>query len=175
MQRIDENTYIDDTLVTCAEYQLFIDDRKESGYFPYQWSLPRYPVGQAYAPILGINAFQAEQFCGWLTQQETRRWRYRLPTTTEASDFPLKIKTQSPLGYWTTERIFIWVNAKKDDIRPLNISIIRELALEIAGEGKRNLSQELARDLYLDILELRKRLADRSRAVEGIRLVKYRE
>ena len=24
--RIDEKTYIDDTLVTCAEYQLFIDE-----------------------------------------------------------------------------------------------------------------------------------------------------
>ena len=28
MQRIDENTYIDDTLVTCAEYQLFIDEMR---------------------------------------------------------------------------------------------------------------------------------------------------
>lgn len=26
MQRIDENTFIDDTLVTCVEYQLIIDE-----------------------------------------------------------------------------------------------------------------------------------------------------
>jgi hypothetical protein len=48
-QRIDENTYIDDTLVTCAEYQLFIDEMREQDkyYQPDHWTSYQFPEGGA--------------------------------------------------------------------------------------------------------------------------------
>jgi hypothetical protein len=57
-QRIDENTYIDDTLVTCAEYQLFVDEMREEGKYsqPDHWISYQFPGGKAKEPILGLRA-----------------------------------------------------------------------------------------------------------------------
>src|SRR5215216_3807815 len=72
MQRIDENTYIDDTLVTCAEYQLFIDEMRDQGkYFqPDHWTLYQFPEGHAREPILGVRHSDAVMFSEWLTERE---------------------------------------------------------------------------------------------------------
>ena len=66
-QRIDETTYIDDTLVTCAEYQLFIDEMREQHkyFFPDHWILPRFSDGRGMYPILGVRFSDACEFCKW--------------------------------------------------------------------------------------------------------------
>src|SRR5215216_266029 len=102
-QRIDENTYIDDTLVTCAEYQLFIDEMREQEihYQPDHWILYKFPEGKAREPILGVRSTDAEDFCEWLTNREAGRWHYRLPTKLEVTKYPMQqTLTQSARGYW---------------------------------------------------------------------------
>ncbi len=105
-QRVDENTYIDDTLVTCVEYQLFIDEMLKQGRHrqPDHWNSHRFPVGQAREPILGVRHSDALAFCEWLTQHEDGKWKYRLPTQVEAIEYPIKPTVQFSLGYWITSR-----------------------------------------------------------------------
>jgi hypothetical protein len=102
MQRIDENTYIDDTLVTCAEYQLFIDEMREQGkyYQPDHWISYQFPGGQARGPILGVRFDDAKAFCEWRTEREGNIWIFRLPRSKEAKKYPLNSQVLFPLGYW---------------------------------------------------------------------------
>lgn len=101
-QRIDENTYIDDTLVTCTEFQLFIDEMRLQGknYQPFHWKSERFPEGQAHQPIIGVFFAAAKAFCEWLTNRDTNKWKYRLPTQKETSTFPISIEDQAFLNYW---------------------------------------------------------------------------
>jgi hypothetical protein len=121
MQRIDENTYIDDTLVTCAEYQLFIDEMREQGFYgkyyqPDHWTTYHFPDGQAREPILGIRHSDAVAFCEWLTQREKGDWQYRLPIKEETIIYQVLTQNVEGLGYWSynsslEERVFIWASA----------------------------------------------------------------
>src|SRR5215212_2214470 len=90
-QRIDDEREIDLEYVTCAEYQLFIDDMREQGrYFqPDHWRRFQFPSGFALEPVRGIRPEDAESFCRWLTQRYgSVGMRYRLPTIAEVNDFP---------------------------------------------------------------------------------------
>lgn len=102
MQRIDENIYIDDSLVTCAEYQLFIDEMCEQGkyYQPDHWTSYQFPVGQAREPILGIRFNDIEAFCDWLRRREDGEWFYRQPNYLEAAKYPIKSTNNLSIGYW---------------------------------------------------------------------------
>ena len=101
-QRIDENTYIDDTLVTCAEYQLFIDEMREQGkyYQPDHWTSYQFPAGQALEPILGIRYSDAVTFCEWLTNQKENKSLYRIPYFNEGKNFPVASGKTTELCYW---------------------------------------------------------------------------
>jgi len=103
MQRIDDNTYIDDTLVTCAEYQLFIDEMREQGkyYQPDHWTSYQFPSGKGREAILGVRHSDAVIFCAWLTDREASEWKYRLPFEFEAKKFDVEHRVRhSPIGYW---------------------------------------------------------------------------
>gem|GEM_PF-1561494 len=86
LQRIDDTTEIDLTLISCAEYQLFLDEmREEDNYYqPDHWTSFRFAKGQANKPILGIRAEDAVRFCKWLQTKESHH--YRLPTLQELED-----------------------------------------------------------------------------------------
>jgi hypothetical protein len=102
-QRIDENTYIDDTLVTCAEYQLFIDEMHEQGKYhqPDHWISYQFPDGHPKEPIFGVRPSDARAFCDWLTKREASTWLFRLPTFYEARNYRLPVTTySSPFAYW---------------------------------------------------------------------------
>ncbi|HEY0544294.1 MAG TPA: SUMF1/EgtB/PvdO family nonheme iron enzyme [Pyrinomonadaceae bacterium] len=92
-QRIDERREIDLQYLTCAEYQLFLDDSQAEGknYQPDHWTDSRFPAGTASHPVRGVRPEDAEAFCAWLT-----RWsgdaRYRLPTSAEAEKYPVAEK-----------------------------------------------------------------------------------
>jgi hypothetical protein len=105
MIRIDENTYMDDTLVTCAEYQLFIDEMREQGkyYQPDHWTSYQFAAGLARKPILGVRFSDAKAFCEWLSKREAGEWLFRLPTSLEANQYLLSKDRRSPLGYWIRE------------------------------------------------------------------------
>jgi hypothetical protein len=111
-QRIDENTYIDDTLVTCAEYQLFIDEMLEQGkyYQPDHWTSYQFLKGQAKEPIFGMRPSDAAAFCDWLTKQDNKQI-FRLPFPQEAQQYTVQSSLSQPIGYWVDskeDKSFIW-------------------------------------------------------------------
>lgn len=136
MQRIDENTYIDDTLVTCAEYQLFIDEMREQEkyYQPDHWTSYQFPAGQAREPILGVRHSDAVAFCEWVTSREGKEWKFRLLNQEEANAFPVKPLGKIPLGYWTEKNSedtkFVWVGSIPENPRNMFLFLIRGLGLE---------------------------------------------
>jgi hypothetical protein len=105
--RIDEKTEIDTSLITCAEYQLFINDKRNSGENrqPDHWQGYRFPQGDAAKPISGVRASDAEEFCQWLAGRGTAQ--YRLANSAEAKNHT--ISTQN-VGYWC------WVGNSKSII-----------------------------------------------------------
>jgi len=193
MQCINENTYIDDTLVTCADYQPFIDEMREQGkyYQPDHWTSYQFPEEQAHAPILGIRPSDAAAFCEWLTGREHGKWHYRLPTSDEAERYPVSSFAQSGLGYWITgsdeeEFGFAWIgNAPlggnilqlpREHTRALNRDT--ELSIDLAQAFLHETQTPNIRLSILDTLvnsvTLQERIAGDSPAFEGIRIVKER-
>ncbi|MEL6438705.1 MAG: SUMF1/EgtB/PvdO family nonheme iron enzyme [Cyanobacteria bacterium J06621_8] len=86
---IDEDRSIDQSFITCAEYQLFINERLNSGE-------PLQP-GTARIPITGVRYQDAFKFCVWLNLKayflaldNSEDYYYRLPTATEMQNYPVK-------------------------------------------------------------------------------------
>jgi hypothetical protein len=189
MIRIDENTYIDDSLVTCAEYQLFIDEMREKGeyYQPDHWISYQFPAGQAHTPIVGVRYSDAVKFCGWLTDRERNEWFYFIPSSAEAKLYQLKKPDLSPLGYWTLGSTGVaeitWVNLIPATLnfRELSSSFDNDPDFLLELEHDRNLDHgnDLGIGYDLDrwwfISTLIDRVEGRSPAFEGIRLVKERK
>jgi energy-coupling factor transporter ATP-binding protein EcfA2 len=95
LQRI-ENHHLDELLeidleyITCAEYQLFIDDCSVGGTFrqPDHWFSPKFPSGEAFTPVTGVRASDALAFCDWLTTRYGGRIQFRIPKPDEAVTYP---------------------------------------------------------------------------------------
>lgn len=85
MVRLSEGRYTDNSFVSHAEYQLFLDAEMELGRYhqPDHWRSDRFPAGRGRDPIVGIRPLDAEAFCKWLTDKDLNGWRYRLPTEQE--------------------------------------------------------------------------------------------
>lgn len=200
-QHIDENTYIDDTLITCAEYQLFIDEMREQGkyYQPDHWTSYQFLMERAKDPILGARHSDAEAFCEWLISREDGEWRFRLPVHPEADRFPIKPFGTKPLGYWINNDEFVWIGIPPKNPRTLDrarahllarkidLDFARDLynahtrAIEIESKTIRKLSDHSAIDLALDLaLDHARvhafdldRILDRARALDRALLMGY--
>jgi hypothetical protein len=107
LRRIDDNTEIDLSFITCAEYQLFIDDMLAKGKFyqPDHWEGQRFRPGNANKPITGLRASDAEMFCEWLSEYQHQLYRqgtgnyYRLPSLKETEDSPTS-EAALKIGSW---------------------------------------------------------------------------
>lgn len=99
---IDEKRKISQNVVTCAEYQLFLEEIQSDNEFhqPVHWRNKRFISGQAKQPIAGVCFKDAEVFCAWLTQKQGKK--YRLPTIKEATAFPCK--NSGIFAIWTQEQ-----------------------------------------------------------------------
>jgi hypothetical protein len=162
MYRIDENTYIDDTLITCAEYQLFLDEMRAKGKYwqPDHWLTYQFPGGQARRPIVGIRHSDAKAFCKWLAQREDGEWNYRLPDAAEAALSPLKPYAQTPLGYWltgteilrgSTFNQFAWADGSiPENPRALSRGLDLTLALDRDLDRAIDLDHTIGHDLNID-------------------------
>lgn len=93
-------SFLNSSLITCAEYQLFLDEQRAAGrsYQPDHWSGSQFQPAERAKPMLGIRPSDAIAFCEWLTMQDPE-WHYRLPTPEEAESDQAKQMTQA--GYWT--------------------------------------------------------------------------
>ena len=101
---IDENTKLDVSYISCAEYQLFIDEQPPAGgrcRQPDHWPGPRFAKGTALQPVAGIRADDAAEFCKWLTARDQSRSglssRFRLPTTIETESNPVQPQSTEAL------------------------------------------------------------------------------
>lgn len=106
---IDEKREIDSSFITCAEYQLFLDDMrvKDEYYQPYHWAGIRFPKGKAKQPITGIQAHDAIKFCEWLTQK--KGVRYRLPEKDEVDGIS---DHSSEIATWSNDRRLIGLSSE---------------------------------------------------------------
>jgi hypothetical protein len=101
--RINETVEIDLSYLTCAEYQLFLDEQKAIGNTvrPAHWATSRFSPGTAKQAIVGVCARDAEGFCQWLSQREViPGFQYRLPTIAEVEDHPI---TETQIGCWCSD------------------------------------------------------------------------
>lgn len=107
--RIDENIEIDTSYITCAEYQLFINEKLGSREYlqPEHWKNFRFPSGGAKKPVTGVRGIHAKEFCIWLNQRESSSiYKYRLPNLDEVRNYPLE-KSDSGIGYWCQDENLI--------------------------------------------------------------------
>jgi hypothetical protein len=97
--RLDEHRQIDTTLVTHAEYQLFLDESRALGkyYQPDHWPDVRFLAGQGQLPIAGVRPSDAQAFCAWLTERDGE-WRYSLPRS--GTDELVYNAPVGSTGYW---------------------------------------------------------------------------
>jgi energy-coupling factor transporter ATP-binding protein EcfA2 len=158
---IDDTREIDINLITCAEYQLFIDHmRSQKKYHqPDHWTGFHFPKGQALEPIAGVRFEDAEAFCQWLTQRQGQT--FRLPGREETKTY-LEYSETFPVS-WEKDGDVVGLPPGKE------MEFIKELAqntkappppartparghaldLELALDLDRALALELALDLDL--------------------------
>jgi len=125
MVYLKDETYIDTLLITCVEYQLFLDEQRARGFSlqPDHWTSDHFPPGQGNAPVLGVRPSYATRFCTWLTEREPGPWLYRLPEAGELEkerDKGILSKLPADTGYWLKDaQRFAW--ARETLILPSNV------------------------------------------------------
>lgn len=149
MIQLNGETYGNTTLITCAEYQVFLDEQRAQGkyYQPDHWTGYRFSLGQGHAPVLGVRPTDASAFCKWLTAKENGPWRYRLPKEDELHQEAYKSvfdKFGAGLGYWLDER--------KGFIRVKEMTMAEANALRDYVNATLDRDLDLARDLTLGAL-----------------------
>ncbi len=180
MVQLHDETYIGTSLVTCAEYQLFLDEQRklDKFYQPDHWLSDTFKQGQGHTPILGVRRSAAEAFCTWLTYRDLEGWSYRLPTLDEHreldQDSSIAPDLRPSMGYWLNNEKtrFAWIsnippsvaNSRQmiqgqveidlDLALELDYALIFDLALELDLTLilDHDLAHDLARDLALTLI-----------------------
>ncbi len=120
--RLDENVEIDTTYITCAEYQLFVDEKLNTGQprQPDHWKESIFISGHATEPISGIRASDAVEFCEWLTEQHaTQDYRFRLPFLSEVRNYPVKHQQKLQIGCWCKDGLEFVVAGMEPRVKQL--------------------------------------------------------
>lgn len=185
MIRLDDNREADETLVTHAEYQLFLDDMRAQGKFyqPDHWQSYQFPAGQGRQPVLGVRPSDAVAFCEWLTNRMGDGWRYRIPDAAELPPLADKSGARSDVGYWVTSNDAWSLEGREAlslDDRASNYlggawDRARDRALDRAHARDRDRDRTLARarDLVLarafDLARARDLVLARARALDLVR------
>lgn len=159
--QINENVEIDMDYITCAEYQLFINEKLKIGKYrqPDHWKTYIFTSGYAKKPITGVRATDAEEFCDWLTQRHSALgFRYRIPTVTEAYNNQI-IESQDNIGYWCQNpEDKVIVGTPKVDEKVWRLKLESALAKDFAlahtliSNIKNNINSEFDSDLIDEIL-----------------------
>ena len=158
--RIDENVEIDMSYITCAEYQLFIDEKLKvrAHRQPDHWKSCRFPPGDAKKIITGVRSSDAKEFCEWLTRQQSAPiFKYRLPTVAEVKEHPVPEKQVGCWCFDREQRIIAGIETgqkqtwqqKLDEVLVLKLNL--DLNLDLYPFFNRDLNLDLNRDLNLDV------------------------
>jgi energy-coupling factor transporter ATP-binding protein EcfA2 len=94
---------IDPDFVTCAEYQLFLNETRLRGrtHHPDHWPDLQYPRGHAGDPVLGMKGEDAAAFCAWLTERYGSDSQFRLPSFEEINH---SLAPSKSLNTWYQEK-----------------------------------------------------------------------
>ena len=97
---IDENLEIDNSYVTCSEYQLFIDEKRKSQeyYQPDHWQTFYFARGKGKLPIVGVVYSDVKAFCDWLSEKDPQH-TYHLPQANFIQEFPVEGDTDTILPW----------------------------------------------------------------------------
>jgi energy-coupling factor transporter ATP-binding protein EcfA2 len=120
MVHVKEEIYRDTFLLTCAEYQVFLNEQQTLGkyYQPDHWNGVSFPAGSGKTPILGVRRSDAQAFCDWLTNRDREGWHYRMPRFEE---WPLEERhkqkeLKAETGYWVEdEPLFVWSQGRPSE------------------------------------------------------------
>ncbi len=147
--RVDENKYIDSSLITHAEFQRFLDEESAYAnyYLPDHWTSAQFLPGEGRTAVTGARPADAQAFCDWLTRREGgSQWLFRLPRMDEreqiAQQSTARGSTSEQVGYWyTAERGFACTRFDYADAvqpqmmsRQLEQRILYDWTLEDRGE-----------------------------------------
>ena len=104
MKPLYDGVFIDTSLVTHQEYQLFLEQCYIEGKYmqPDHWNTLSFPVGRGNTPVQGVGYKDVEMFCQWLTRRGEGLWRYRLPRREESERASLIGGVSA--GYWLERR-----------------------------------------------------------------------
>lgn len=121
MVHLHGETYIDTSFMTCAEYQVFLNEQQMQGrhYQPDHWKDRSFPVGLGRSAVLGVRRSGAQAFCEWLTSRDAEGWHYRLPHLEELPpqerNVPGKLGSEIR-GFWIEdEPFFVWPQGRPSD------------------------------------------------------------
>ena len=84
-----ESVWLDQECITCAEYQLFINETAKFNeqHRPAHWQEDVFIYGEGLKPVAGVSFKDAEGFCEWLTKKYSENlFQYRLPKKRELED-----------------------------------------------------------------------------------------
>jgi hypothetical protein len=168
----DEPT-VDDRLISYAEYQLYVDERRAAGEArqPDHWLGLRFPWEEGTAPVVGVRYQDALAFCQWLTGRDRSGRRYRLPYAEEPdrSALPRGVRLEVPPGggYWVTtasgEGMLARASTRECTLRGADVAAWldrdlaagRDLYVESALAQGRDLAGKMGLDPDLDRAEAR--------------------
>ena len=145
---IDDTRSIDTDLITCAEYQLFIDHMRSQNKYhqPDHWTEFHFPKGQALEAIAGVRFEDAKAFCQWLSEKHGQT--FRLPGREETKTF-LEDRDTFP-GFWEKEGNVAGLSPGKEmkflNELVKNANILPSCTLTI------NLDRALDLDLFLKLI-----------------------
>ncbi|MBV9692020.1 MAG: NACHT domain-containing protein, partial [Ktedonobacteraceae bacterium] len=138
MVYLSDEVYIDTSPVSCAEYQLFLNDQSAQGYYyhPWHWRTDTFQPGQGSEPILGVQPLDVQAFCDWLSTRENGRWHYRLPRKEEVTQALSHINrtalSVSDIGFWAEDNKFVWLNEELSAYENLEELVLDQLLLDRA-------------------------------------------
>jgi formylglycine-generating enzyme required for sulfatase activity len=101
LHQVESRSEIDLSYISCAEYQLFLDDARAQGRFlhPDHWTAYQFSSGQARAPVVGVRSGDVRAFADWLTERQGDGWIYRVPTPTKAMEYPA-VESHQQVAAW---------------------------------------------------------------------------
>jgi len=154
----NKSIHLSDRLVTCGEYQPFLDAMRAQGRYqqPDHWTSTRFPDGQADEPILGVRPADAVAYCQWLAERDNDGWCFRLPAIREGLAEAITLPMQNSLGYWVIgsedQTQFNWLGDAPANARGLDL--VRAFALSIERIQPDVNERERARSHAFDLLRL---------------------
>ena len=167
----NEAVYIDSSLVTHTEYQLFLNEKRNEGkqYQPDHWLTIHHPKEAGLHPVVGVRPSDAAVFCEWLTEREKGKFRFRLPTRLETQEL---VDRCQETGYWIRDEgdFALKIDGAGPAISGERLQHYRARDLALDRGLERDLALDRANDLDADLALSRARTLaralDRARAFD---------